>query len=367
MVRAQGHHDRGVEEQDVEVQDGGGHQQADREQRVPGPGRHALHHGLRPHLAGDGHVGLPAHPVPLEQVHGHGRHQQHEGQDRAALQVEEARDLQVRLGGQHREGVPGQDQRRGEIRQRGGEQEQEGVGESRDGQGQRHGAEDAPARRPQAEGHVLDVRVDAVQDRFQREVGDGKERERLGEERAAQPVHGEPLDPQEMIGDEPPRAEGEDHGDGRRERGRDQGQEARRVQDRAPGLRQVGPHRGEGEEEPQDRAREADEGGQEQAVPEGLAVVGILEDAEQVPQRERSALGERPRQQPPQREQDEQAEQDPQDEDTRRKRGIPDQEAQAAGTMGELAMHVGVSRPRGADGSPPAPRTDLVIARAAPR
>ena len=190
VVGAEGHDHGGVEEERVEVGDDHGHGSAGREQEPPRPRRHALDDRRGPGLAGDRDVGAAADPVALQEVDGRRGHQEREGQHGAALEVEEPGDLQIRLGRQHGEAVAGQDQRRGEIRQRGGEEEEEGVGEARHGQRQRHRAEDAPARATQAEGHVLHVGVDRREDRPEREIGDGEVGQRLREERAVQPVGG---------------------------------------------------------------------------------------------------------------------------------------------------------------------------------
>ncbi len=119
--------------------------------------------------------------------------------------------------------VSRQDQRGGEIRQGGREKEKKGVGQPRNGERQRHGPEDPPAGASQTEGHVLHVGVDAGEDRFQGQIGDREKGDRFGEEGAVEPVNDEPFDPEEIVGDQPPRPEGEDHGDGGREGGRDRG------------------------------------------------------------------------------------------------------------------------------------------------
>src|SRR5439155_623228 len=83
---------------------------------------------------------------------------------RPAAHVVEPGDLQKGLRGQH--GKPGarEDEGRGEIRQGGGGHQEEGVGDPGDGEGDGDGPEDAPAPRPEAEGGVLEVRVDVGDD-----------------------------------------------------------------------------------------------------------------------------------------------------------------------------------------------------------
>ena len=98
------------------------------------------------------------------------------------------------------------------------------------------------------------------------------------------------LIPEKFVGDQPPGPEGEDHGDGGGEGGRDQGQDDGSIQEESPAFGQVGPNGREGEEKPEDRPEETDEGRQKEAVPEGLALVRIAEDIENVGQAKSFAL-----------------------------------------------------------------------------
>ena len=79
----------------------------------------------------------------------------------------------------------------------------------------------------------------AGEDRPQREIGDREVGEHLGEQRAREPVDGDALEPEQLVGDEPARAEREDHRDRRRERRRDQRQQHARV-DRGEERRAAG-------------------------------------------------------------------------------------------------------------------------------
>ena len=191
--------------------------------------RDAVERRLPGALAGDRHVEAPAHPVALQHEHGERGDEQHERQRRAAAQVEEAGDLQVRLRRQHRKLVAGEDQRRREVGERRGEQQQERIGEPGDAQRQRHRAEDAPARCAERERHALDVGIDAGDQRPQRQVRDREIGEHLGEQRAGQPVDGDALEAEQLVGDEAARPEREDHRDRRRERRRDERQQHARV------------------------------------------------------------------------------------------------------------------------------------------
>ena len=314
MVGAQRDDDGGVGQQRVEPADHRRHRQAAGQQRPARPARHALHRRLGARLAADRHVVAPADPGALQHEHDERRDQQHEREHGPALEVEQAGDLQIGLRREHRKVVAGEDQRRGEVGQRGGEDEQERVAEPGHRQRQRDRAEDAPARAAEAERHVLHVRIEGGQDGLERQVGERKVRQRLGGERAAEAVHREALQAEEVPGDEPARPEREDDRDRGGERRRDQRQQRRRVEDRAPAPRQAGAHGGEGEQEAERGAGDADQRAEQQAVAEGAQVIGVARDRQQRAGGEAAAVEEGAGHQRAQREDHEEGEQRPQHE-----------------------------------------------------
>ena len=249
MVGAERLHERRVEQQRVEVHDHEGDERARGQQRDAHARRHAVERRLAGALARYRDVEAAAHPVALQDEHEERREQQHERQHRAAAQVEEPGDLQVRLRGQHRELVAGEDQRRGEVGERRREQEQERVGEPGHGERHRHRAEHAPARRAERERHALHVGVDGGEQRPQREVRDREVGEDLREQRAREAVHRDALESQQLVGDEPARPEREDHRDRGRERRRHQRQQHRGVDGGQQPARQPRARRGEREQE----------------------------------------------------------------------------------------------------------------------
>ncbi len=315
VVGAEGHYHGGVEEERVEVGDDQTHARAGRKQEPPRPRRHALRGGRGPGLAGHGDVGAARDPGALEEIDEGGGHEGREGQHGAAFEVEEPGDLQVRLGRQHGEGIAGEDQRRGEVGQRGREEEEEGIGEARRRQRQRDGAEHAPARGPQRERHVLHVRIDGRQDGPHRQVGDGEVGQRLREERAVEAIGRGALDAEQVIGNEPARAEGEDHGDRGREGRGDERQKRGGIERREPTPAQPGARRGIGEEKTERGAADADERRQQQAVEERVAVIGIAEHSPGLTEREAAAVDEGEPGEPRQRVEDEECQQRPEDED----------------------------------------------------
>ena len=127
--------DRGVEQQRVEIDDDA----AERRRRTTADPRAARRHRIarrtRRGLAGHGHIGAPGHQPFLREEDEARGHQQQQRQDRAALEVEHARDLQIGFGRQHRKIAAGEDQRCREVGERRAEQQQEGVGQRRHASG----------------------------------------------------------------------------------------------------------------------------------------------------------------------------------------------------------------------------------------
>ncbi len=235
VIGAERHHQGRVEQQRVEIDDDRATAAHAQQQGVARRARQAVEGRLSGALARDRDVEAAAHPVALQQEHDERRQEQHERQRRAAAEVEEAGDLQVSLGRQHRKLVAAQDERSGEVGERRREEQQEGVGEARNGERQRHGAKHATARCTERECHALDVRIDRGEDRSQRQVGDREVRERFGQQRAREAVDRHALQAEEVVGDEAARTEREDHRDRRRERRGDERQQ-HRSRRRCPGA-----------------------------------------------------------------------------------------------------------------------------------
>ena len=312
VIGAERHHERRVEEQRVEVDDHERNRRADGEEAVAHRGGDAVERRLARALAGDRHVEAPAHPVPLQQEDDERGDEQRERQRGAAAQIEEPGDLQIRLRGQDRKLVAGEDERRGEVRERRREQQQERVGEAGNRERQRHRAKHAPAGRAERERHSLDVRVDCRQDRAQREVGDREVGERFGEEGARQAVDRHSFEPEQFVGDEPARPERKDDRDRRRERRGDERQQHARVDDAEKPSRQPAARGGEREQEAERRSQRADQRGEEQAVPESANLMAIGQDRREAGRGDRAVVGQHPREQHRERIHDEQREQEPQ-------------------------------------------------------
>jgi hypothetical protein len=156
------------------------------------------------------------------------------------------------------------------------------------------------------------------QQRPQREVGDREVGEDLRHARAGEAVDRDALEAQELVGDEPARAEREDHRDRRRERWRHERQQDRGVDRGQEPARQAGARGSEREYEADDRAADPDQEGEEQAVPERADLVLLGEDLGEARHRELAAVEQHAREQHGEREDDEQADQEPQDERAQR-------------------------------------------------
>ena len=110
-----------------------------------------------------------------------------------------------------------------------------------------------------------------------------------------------------------------------------------RIQKESPAFGEIGPDSREGEEKTEDRPAETDQGRQQEAVPEGLALVRIAEDIENVHQAETSALFESPEEKLGKRKKNEERQEGPEDNQA-------DEEGRVAQNFLETTARVGGHR-----------------------